>query len=119
VEIIPDRTEYELFKYLTPFESVDNIPLSVVSYKLSPLTPNRYYLVEIQAIHTQGQTSTSFIFKTKEGIPQPVQFTSHRDSPDSTSYKLMWDKPDDGGSPLIKYIIRYCEVGIIVMLTLT
>ncbi|KAL3885676.1 hypothetical protein ACJMK2_025723 [Sinanodonta woodiana] len=112
VKIIPDRTVYELSTYLTPFESVDNILPSAVSYELSPLIPGRYYLVEIQAIHTQGQSLKSFIFKTKEGVPQPVQVRSHRDSPDSTSYQLMWDKPDDGGSLIIKYIIQYCEMKI-------
>ncbi|KAK3583498.1 hypothetical protein CHS0354_025630 [Potamilus streckersoni] len=113
VEIIPDRAEYELSRSLNPFHSVDTILPSALSCTLSPLAPGRYYLVEIQAINTQGRSLKNFIFKTKEGTPQPVQVISHRDSPQSESYKLMWDKPDDGGSQLLKYILRYCEVEII------
>ncbi|KAL3884621.1 hypothetical protein ACJMK2_024748, partial [Sinanodonta woodiana] len=68
VEIIPNRILYELFKPLSGFINVDDIPPSAVRYQLSSLTPGTYYQVEVQAVNKQGSsTPISYIFKTKEG----------------------------------------------------
>ncbi|KAL3884597.1 hypothetical protein ACJMK2_024728 [Sinanodonta woodiana] len=67
VEILPNRTLYELSKPLSGFINVDEIPPSAVRYQLSSLVPGTYYQVEILAVNTQGSSPpTSYIFKTKE-----------------------------------------------------
>ncbi|KAK3576051.1 hypothetical protein CHS0354_036330 [Potamilus streckersoni] len=66
VEIIPNRTQYELSKPLSGFTYVDHIPPTAVTYLLSSLIPGTYYQVEVQAVNTQGTSiPQSYIFKTK------------------------------------------------------
>ncbi|KAL3884618.1 hypothetical protein ACJMK2_024745, partial [Sinanodonta woodiana] len=68
VEIILNRTLYELSKPLGGFINVDDIPPSAVRYQLSSLKPGTYYQVEVLAVNSQGSSfPISYIFKTKEG----------------------------------------------------
>ncbi|KAL3881958.1 hypothetical protein ACJMK2_028340 [Sinanodonta woodiana] len=67
VEIIPNKTQYELSKPLGEFIYVNDIPSTAVTYLLSSLTPGTYYQVEVKTVYTQVQfTLQSYIFKTKE-----------------------------------------------------
>uniref|UniRef100_A0A3P9PN75 Neural cell adhesion molecule 1a n=1 Tax=Poecilia reticulata TaxID=8081 RepID=A0A3P9PN75_POERE len=78
------------------------------------LKPETTYEVKMSAINGkgEGESSRSSTFKT-----EPVQYSLTREptSPilevtlvkSSNSAKVKWTKQDDGGSPIIRYLIRY------------
>ncbi|KAK3583046.1 hypothetical protein CHS0354_003987 [Potamilus streckersoni] len=94
---------------------VDDKPVPRTYITLENLAVKTNYIITVTAINDVGESAPSeFTQQTRPySVPQPVVITSLPDSTSPTSYTLMWNKPDDGGSEIQKYILNYREVEII------
>ncbi|XP_044138209.1 neural cell adhesion molecule 1 isoform X2 [Bufo gargarizans] len=74
------------------------------------LRPETSYVVKLSAINGKGigETSPSFEFVTQpvQGEPSPPKL-SGRVGEDGNSFRVVLHKQDDGGSPILHYLVRH------------
>ncbi|XP_036005615.1 neural cell adhesion molecule 1b isoform X4 [Fundulus heteroclitus] len=74
------------------------------------LKPESRYEVKLSAINGkgEGESSSTEFFKTEpvQGNPNPPKLEGSL-QPKGNSLKVSWIKQDDGGSPILHYLVRY------------
>ncbi|XP_013388014.1 neural cell adhesion molecule 2 [Lingula anatina] len=76
------------------------------------LRPDTAYNIRVMAVNEVGQGDPKEIeSRTLEvSVPEPVSITSPKNSPDSDKYTVAWDRPQNGGSVIESYTIKYRTV---------
>ncbi|XP_028319982.1 neural cell adhesion molecule 1b isoform X4 [Gouania willdenowi] len=85
---------------------------SVGELTITGLWPDTGYQVKLSAINgkDEGESSPAELFKTEPiRNPNPPKLDETL-QPKGNSLKVSWIKQDDGGSPIIHYIVRYKPV---------
>uniref|UniRef100_A0ACB8FH21 Neural cell adhesion molecule 2 n=1 Tax=Sphaerodactylus townsendi TaxID=933632 RepID=A0ACB8FH21_9SAUR len=78
---------------------------------LNNLEPNTTYEIKVAAVNGkgQGEYSKTEAFQTLP-VREPSPPTIHGQAGIGKSYKLIITKQDDGGAPILEYIVKYRSV---------
>ncbi|XP_044059765.1 neural cell adhesion molecule 1b isoform X21 [Siniperca chuatsi] len=83
---------------------------SISEVTITGLKPETSYEVKLSAINGkgEGESSPAEFFKTEpvQGNPNPPKLEGAL-QPKGNSLKVSWIKQDDGGSPILHYLVRY------------
>ncbi|XP_023257766.1 neural cell adhesion molecule 1-like isoform X12 [Seriola lalandi dorsalis] len=83
---------------------------SISEVTITGLKPETSYEVKLSAINGkgEGESTPAEFFKTEpvQGNPNPPKLEGIL-QPKGNSLKISWIKQDDGGSPILHYLIRY------------
>ncbi|XP_041850539.1 neural cell adhesion molecule 1b isoform X3 [Melanotaenia boesemani] len=83
---------------------------SIDEVTITGLKPDSDYEVKLSAINGkgEGESSPAEFFKTEpvQGNPNPPKLEGAL-QPKGNSLKVSWIKQDDGGSPILHYLVRY------------
>ncbi|XP_030250357.1 neural cell adhesion molecule 1b isoform X15 [Sparus aurata] len=86
---------------------------SINEVTITGLKPESSYEVKLSAINGkgEGESSPAEFFKTEpvQGNPNPPKLEGVL-QPKGNSLKVSWTKQDDGGSPILHYLVRYKPV---------
>ncbi|GFO10979.1 ncam-related cell adhesion molecule [Plakobranchus ocellatus] len=83
-------------------------------FSIKGLEPSTSYVISIKAKNVVSTGSAMEITITTEEVSAPVklEITSSQEGIEPTSYTLQWAKPEDGGSPITKFVITYQKVNV-------
>ncbi|XP_037631530.1 neural cell adhesion molecule 1b isoform X6 [Sebastes umbrosus] len=85
---------------------------SIIEVTIKSLKPETGYEVKLSAINGkgEGESSPAEFFKTEPvRNPNPPKLEGAL-QPQGNSLKVSWIKQDDGGSPIIHYLVRYKKI---------
>ncbi|CAL1543455.1 unnamed protein product [Lymnaea stagnalis] len=96
-------------------EQEADITGDTTTVELRGLQAGSNYVVKVQARNPVGLSSANSIQFTTANYRKPLKLSivSPSEGTDDTSYTIQWADPDNGGSPILKYNIKYRQAEVI------